>query len=103
MRINKFLASSGLASRRSAEKYILNGRVKVNGEVCKNLATDIKEDDIVKVDNKTIKQTEKYLYFMLNKPKGYVSTAKDDKGRKTVLEIIIPYFWLKCKFIDFLI
>ena len=88
MRINKFLASSGLASRRSAEKYILNGRVKVNGEVCKNLATDIKEDDIVKVDNKTIKQTEKYLYFMLNKPKGYVSTAKDDKGRKTVLEII---------------
>ena len=88
MRINKYLASTGLASRRNAEKYILDGRVKVNGEVCTNLATDIKNIDIVKLDNKVLKPTEKLVYFMLNKPKGYVCTAKDDRGRKTVLDII---------------
>lgn len=88
MRINKYLASTGLASRRNAEKYILDGRVKVNGEVCTNLATDIKDGDIVKLDNKVLKPTEKLVYFMLNKPKGYVCTAKDDRGRKTVLDII---------------
>ena len=88
MRINKYLASTGLASRRNAEKFVLDGRVKVNNVVCTNLATDIKQNDIVKLDGKVIKPTEKLVYFMLNKPKGYVSTASDDKGRKTVLELI---------------
>ena len=88
MRINKYLASTGLASRRNAEKFILDGRVKVNNVICTNLATDIKQNDVVKFDNKVIKPTEKFVYFMLNKPKGYVSTASDDKGRRTVLELI---------------
>lgn len=88
MRINKYLASTGLASRRNAEKFVLDGRVKVNNVVCTNLATDIKQGDVVKLDGKVVKPTEKLVYFMLNKPKGYVSTASDDKGRKTVLELI---------------
>lgn len=88
MRINKYLASTGLASRRNAEKFVLEGRVKINGTTCTNLATDIKENDVVKLDGKVIKPTQKLVYFMLNKPKGYVSTASDDRGRKTVLELI---------------
>lgn len=88
MRINKYLASAGIASRRSVENFILEGRVKVNDVVCTNLATDIKENDVVKFDNKVIKPTQKFVYYMLNKPKGYVSTASDDKGRKTVLDLI---------------
>ena len=87
MRINKFLASGGLSSRRKAEEYILNGRIKVNGEVMTNLAYDVKDDDVVLVDNKPI-SSQKFEYYMLNKPKGYVSTASDDRGRKTVVELI---------------
>lgn len=88
MRINKFLASAGIASRRKVEEYIRDGRVKVNNIVVCNLSTDINENDIVMFDEKLVKNTQKYEYYMLNKPKGYVSTACDDRGRKTVVELI---------------
>ena len=88
MRINKFLASAGIASRRKVEEYIKDGRVKVNNVVVCNLSTDIDENDVVMFDDKVVKNIERYEYYMLNKPVGYVSTASDDRGRKTVVELI---------------
>ena len=88
MRINKFLASAGVASRRKVEEFIINGRVKVNGKMVKDLATDIKSTDIVKLDNKLVKPATNFVYFKLNKPKGYVTTASDEKDRKTVMDLM---------------
>ena len=88
MRINKFLASCGVASRRKVEEYIINKRVKVNSEIETNLARDILESDIVMLDDKVVSVVNNFEYYMLNKPKGYLSTAKDDRGRKTVLDLI---------------
>ena len=88
MRINKFLANAGISSRRKAEEYILNGRVKVNGVITINLATEINEHDVVLVDDKSINAKTEFEYYMLNKPQGYVSTVVDDRGRKTVIELI---------------
>ncbi len=88
MRINKFIASCGICSRRKAEEYIINGKVKVNGTVVKELATNIENCDRVEVNNKEIKLDANYIYFMMNKPKGYITTASDDRGRKTVLDLI---------------
>ena len=88
MRINKYLAQAGLGSRRKVEELIVNGKVKVNGKVVKELATDIKETDVVSCDNKPIKQTEKLVYYKLHKPKGYVTTVSDEKERKTVMDLM---------------
>lgn len=88
MRINKYLASCGIASRRKVEEYIISGKVKVNGKVETNLATDIKENDIVELNNKVVALQQSFEYYVLNKPKGYVSTASDDRGRKTVLDLV---------------
>ena len=88
MRINKFLATAGVSSRRKAEEYITSGKVKVNGKVVTNLATDIKETDIVAVNNHTIKLAQKSVYYKLNKPKGYVTTVSDEKERKTVMDLM---------------
>lgn len=89
MRINKFLSDSGLGSRRKVEDLVSGGRVKVNGEMITNLATDINpETDIVTLDGERVQNiTEKY-YFVLNKPKGYITSLSDDKGRKTVMEFV---------------
>ena len=88
MRINKYLASCGVASRRKVEEYILSGKVSVNGNVVTNLATDIGQDDIVLFDGKPVQIENTFEYYMLNKPKGVVSTASDDRGRKTVVDLI---------------
>ena len=88
MRINKYLASCGVASRRKVEEYIVAGKVKVNGLVTTNLATDIKDNDIVELNGKIVALQQGFEYYMLNKPKGYVSTASDDRGRKTVLDLV---------------
>lgn len=88
MRINKFLAQAGLASRRKAEEFVLAGKVKVNGKVVASLATDVKETDSVVCDGKPLRVSNSFVYYKLNKPKGYVSTAADDKGRKTVIELM---------------
>lgn len=92
MRINKYLASSGLASRRKAEEFVLNGRVKVNGEVITNLAFDVQENDKVEVDGNPAKVPTKYTYIMMHKPKGYLTTLLDDRGRKTVMELLPAEF-----------
>ena len=89
MRINKYLALCGVASRRKAEEFILDGIVKVNGKIVKDLATDINEKkDIVTVSDQIIKPAEKYVYYMLNKPKGYVTSMSDEKNRKSVVDLI---------------
>lgn len=88
MRINKYIASCGICSRRKAEELILQGKVKINGNVITELGTIVNSEDRVEVNNKAIKPETNYVYFMLNKPKGYVTTAEDDRGRKTVLDLI---------------
>lgn len=88
MRINKYLASSGLASRRKCEEYVLAGRVNINGKVVKDLAFDVSENDNVKVDGKVIVIPEEFTYIMMHKPKGYLTTVSDDRDRKTVMELL---------------
>ncbi len=88
MRINKYIAQCGVASRRKAEELIRFGKVKVNGKVTQDLSTDIKETDIVSIDNKSIKLVSNFVYYKLNKPKGYITSTSDDKDRKTVMNLM---------------
>ena len=87
-RLQKVIAQSGLTSRRKAEELITAGRVMVNGEVIKELGTKVKKDDVILVDNKPLKQREQKVYYVLNKPAGYVSTTKDEHDRKTVMDLL---------------
>jgi len=88
MRINKYLASCGIASRRNSEKLIEEGRVKLNGRVVSDLATDVRERDKVEVDGSVVTPIENHVYLMLNKPKGCLCTVSDDRGRKTVMDYL---------------
>lgn len=88
MRINKYIATSGICSRRKAEELILAGKVKVNGNVINTLATIVNTEDKVEVNGKEICLETNFTYLMMNKPKGYVSTVKDDRGRKTVMDLL---------------
>ena len=87
MRINKFLAEQGIASRRGSDQIIAEGRVTVNGKPAK-AGDDVAADDVVMVDGKILSHKVKYEYYLLNKPKGYVCTVSDDKGRKTVMDLL---------------
>ena len=87
MRINKFLAESGVASRRASDELIKDGVVKINGKIAK-LGDEVEMGDSVSVNGKLINTVKKYDYYMMNKPKGYVCTVKDDKGRKTVMDLL---------------
>lgn len=89
MRINKFLAESGVCSRRAADKLIEEGVVKINGKVC-GLGAEVEMSDSVSVNGKIVNTVKKYDYYIMNKPKGYVCTVKDDKGRKTVMDLLPP-------------
>ncbi len=86
MRINKYLAQCGVASRRDCDRIISEGRVTLNGRVC-GLGDDVADGDTVKVDGKQV-AIKKNEYYLLHKPKGYLSTVSDDKGRKTVMDIL---------------
>ncbi|WP_101772932.1 pseudouridine synthase [Peptostreptococcus faecalis] len=89
MRINKYIATSGVASRRKAEELILQGRVSVNGKKIDSLGYQVDEkNDIVYVDEKQIKLEEKKIYIVLNKPEGYITTSKDQFGRKNVIDLV---------------
>ena len=88
MRINKFLASTGLASRRKCEEFVTSGRVTVNGKVVTNLAFDVLEKDKVKVDGSPAVAPISFTYLMMHKPKGYLTTISDDRDRKTVMELL---------------
>lgn len=88
MRINKFLASSGLGSRRKCEEFITGGRVMINGKVETNLAFDVSEKDKVLFDGKPVCPPTEFTYLMMHKPKGYLTTVTDDRNRKTVMELL---------------
>lgn len=89
MRLNKYIAYCGVSSRRGADGLIFAGRVKVNGVDTANPATDVDiGKDIVEIDGKTIVPEQKRIYIMLNKPAGVLCTCKDDRGRKTVVDIV---------------
>ena len=88
MRINKFLATSGVASRRSADELIKDGVVKINGKICSPGDDVDVGNDSVTVNGKLVNVVKKYDYYIMNKPKGYVCTVKDDKGRKTVMDLL---------------
>ncbi len=89
IRVQKYLADNGIASRRKCEEYILEGRVKVNGKVITQLGMKIDLDvDKVEFDNKLVKEQNHKEYILLNKPIGYVTTVKDQFGRPTVMELI---------------
>lgn len=88
IRLQKYLAMCNVASRRAAEEIILSGRVKVNGEKCTILGTKVTQSDTVEVDGEVLCPEVKKYYIMLNKPAGYVTTASDEQGRPTVMELI---------------
>lgn len=88
IRINKYIASSGICSRRNADELIISRRVKVNGKIVTELGTQVKINDIVEVDNQIVCVEERKVYILLNKPRGYVTTAKEQFGRKAILDLI---------------
>ena len=87
MRINKYIAQSGLCSRRKADEYIEQGRVKVNGQVITMLGFEIRTKDKVTLDDKLIR-SDKLEYYKFYKPTGYITTKSDEKGRKTIYDIL---------------
>ncbi len=87
MRINKFLAESGIASRRKADELIKEGVVTINGKTA-NLGDEVTNSDCIKVNGRIVKTVNKFDYYIMNKPKGYVTTVSDDKGRKTVMDLL---------------
>lgn len=88
-RLQKYLAECGVASRRKCEELILQGKVKVNNQIVTELGVKVNpEKDIVKFEDKEIKPTSKMVYILLNKPIGYVTTADDQFGRDTVLDLV---------------
>lgn len=88
-RIQKIIAQAGIASRREAEKLILEGRVTLNGKVVDELGTKVDTDnDYIKVNGKLITRPEPKSYLILYKPSGYVTTTKDPEGRPTIMELL---------------
>lgn len=87
IRLQKVMASCGVASRRASEKLILEGRVTVNGKVVTELGTKVLPTDEVKVDDKLIVKEDK-VYYVLYKPTGYLTTVSDDRGRRTVMDLM---------------
>lgn len=88
MRINKYIAQAGIASRRKADELITNGNVKVNGAVMKELGYDVKDGDDVQVNGTQVKNNRKLVYVLVNKPLGMITSAKDEKDRATVMELV---------------
>lgn len=87
-RLQKIIAARGLCSRRQAEKWIEEGRVRVNGNTARLGDTADVTEDVIEVDGKRLPKAGKKLYLMLNKPRGYVTTLSDEKGRKNAAELV---------------
>ena len=89
MRLNKYIAQAGVASRRKADEMISAGNVKINGKVCTVLGTEVGENDKVMVNGRLISPAEeKLVYYALNKPLGYITTTSDEKDRPTVVSLL---------------
>lgn len=87
IRLNKYVANAGIASRREADELIKTGIVTVNGQVITEMGYKVQPNDEVRFDGRKI-SSEKNVYFVLNKPKGFISTSNDEKGRKTVMDLM---------------
>ena len=87
-RLQKRIASVGYCSRRKAEELITKGLVEVNGVVVTKLGTTVKAGDVITVEGNILDNSKAYEYYLLNKPKGYVTTTSDEKGRNTVVDLI---------------
>lgn len=89
VRINKYLSSSGVTSRRKADEMIAAGRVKVNGKVVRELGTKITPGkDKIEVDGRGVRSSVRLVYILLNKPKDAVTTSRDEKGRRSVMDVV---------------
>lgn len=89
VRLNKYLAECGVGSRRKCDQFILESKVTVNGQIETRLGTKIDENvDSIKVNGRSVKPVKRFDYYILNKPEGVVTTVSDEKGRKTVLDLI---------------
>ena len=87
IRLNKYISNSGICSRREADKYITAGLISVNDIIISKLGSKVNENDIIKFNGQKV-NIEKKIYVLLNKPKNYITTTKDPKNRKTVMELI---------------
>ena len=87
MRLNKYIAHCGTASRRKADELVKKGLVRVNGNIAE-VGQDIAEGDVVELNGKVITPEKRKVYYMLNKPTGYVTTSNDDQGRPAVLDLM---------------
>lgn len=89
-RLQKFIASTGYTSRRKAEELIITGHVKVNGKTIYELGTKVESSDLIEIDGVLLngENKEQKVYYLLNKPRGVITSTSDDKGRKTVIELI---------------
>ncbi len=88
MRINKYIASAGVCSRRKADELIINGQVKINGRVLKEPGYDVMDGDEVSVAGRIVEPKKTHTYVLLNKPVGVITSVKDDKGRMTVIDLL---------------
>lgn len=89
LRLNKFLAEAGIASRRHADDFIIAGKIKINGKIVAELGTQIDpETDLVEIDNEKIQPSNQLIYYALDKPVGVVSTAEDENGRPKVTDLV---------------
>ncbi len=89
IRINKYLSLCGMGSRRKVEKYILSGRIKINGRISKSFSAQVDiNSDTVELDNRIIVHNSDNYYLILNKPRGYITTMDDEKGRPTVMDLV---------------
>lgn len=87
-RIQKVISNLGYASRREAEKLILDGKVKVNGEIVRELGTKVTKKDVITVCGDVLDKNKNYEYYILNKPRGVISSVSDPCGRRTVVDLI---------------
>jgi 23S rRNA pseudouridine2605 synthase len=92
MRLNRFIASSGVTSRRKADELITQGKVKVNGKTVLEMGVQVNpHSDQIVVDGRVVSIPTKLMYLVMNKPKDYITTAKDEKDRKTVFDLVSTY------------
>ncbi|OOB78559.1 MAG: pseudouridine synthase [Epulopiscium sp. Nele67-Bin002] len=88
MRLQKYLADCGVASRRKCEELIKQGRIKINGSVVSELGIKVNDGDKISFDDKIVSLKGVKVYYMLNKPEGYITSVTDDRGRQTVIDLV---------------